>query len=67
MTGEDRLLTKEVAAVAGLRVDTIRKYRVRGTFPPPDGHEFGHPWWRRETIELWLKQRRFKSTLEVEA
>lgn len=54
----DQLLTRDVAAYAGLRTDTIRKYRVRGVFPEPDGHTFGHPWWHRETIERWLARRK---------
>lgn len=68
MTGEDgRLLTKDVAARTGLRVATIRRYRVRGTFSPPDGHTLGHPWWRLETVDAWIASRKLKSTREVEA
>lgn len=53
-----RLLTADVAARVGLQAATIRRYRVRGTFPEPDGHTLRHPWWHAETVERWMATRR---------
>lgn len=52
-----RLLTKDVAKMVGLKETTIRRYRSRGTFPEPDGHDFGHPWWTQETVVAWMVSR----------
>lgn len=53
-----RLLTKDVAAMVGLKEATIRRYRIRGNFPDPDGMDFGHPWWTEETVTAWIESRR---------
>jgi hypothetical protein len=43
-----------VAALAGIAPASVRRYRLRGTFPEPDGYVGRTPWWRRRTILGWL-------------
>jgi hypothetical protein len=53
----DFLSIADVADLAGVEVDTIRKHRTRGTMPPPDGYLAASPWWHRRTIDKWLSTR----------
>lgn len=53
----DQLTTEEVAALAGIRPASVRRYRARGTFPDPDGYVGRTPWWRRRTVERWQAAR----------
>jgi len=54
----EQLTMSDIAALAGVKVATITKHRVRGRFPDPDGHLGPVPWWRRETVDAWLASRR---------
>jgi len=54
----DVLTTEQAAELAGMRVDTFRRYRARGTVPEPDGYLGRTPWWRKETIARWAANRR---------
>lgn len=54
----DRLSTREVADLVGLKVDTIRAYVSRGLFPQPDGWLDRTPWWHRGTAEIWQRTQR---------
>jgi predicted DNA-binding transcriptional regulator AlpA len=54
----DQLTITEVAALAGIAPASVRRYRLRDTFPEPDGYVGRTPWWRRSTIEAWLVARR---------
>jgi hypothetical protein len=56
----DVLTTEQAAELAGLRVETFRRYRSRGTVPEPDGYLGRTPWWRAETITKWAENRRRK-------
>jgi hypothetical protein len=47
-----------IAALAGLGENTIRVYRSRGDFPPPDGKVGNVPWWYADTVTSWLAGRR---------
>ena len=38
---EDRLITTEVAALAGITPASLRRYRLRGAAPEPDGYLAG--------------------------
>jgi len=49
--------TKAVAEELGLTWDTVRKYRLLGRLPEPDGVDANHPWWWPETIQRWDAQR----------
>jgi predicted DNA-binding transcriptional regulator AlpA len=53
----DQLTTVEVAALAGIAPASVRRYRLRGRFPDPDGYVGRTPWWRRSTVEAWLASR----------
>lgn len=53
----DQLTTDDVAALAGVLPASVRRYRLRGTFPRPDGYVGRTPWWRRRTVERWLATR----------
>ena len=59
MTGspDDRLITAEVAELAGITTASVRRYRQRGAIPEPDGMLGRTPWWRRDTIERWIATR----------
>lgn len=52
-----QLTTEEVAALAGIRPASVRRYRFRGTFPQPDGYVGRTPWWSRTTVKAWLAAR----------
>ena len=49
-----QLTTDDVAALAGLSSASVRRYRLRGTVPPPDGYLGRTPWWWLTTIDDWL-------------
>lgn len=63
MTAEPRLYLQDVADLIGVRYDTLRSYRSRGSaeFPAPDGTvaqgQHNRPWWHRATIEQWQAAR----------
>ena len=52
-----QLTTAEVAALAGIAPDSVRRYRLRGRFPDPDGYVGATPWWHRRTVDAWLADR----------
>jgi hypothetical protein len=54
------LTTEQAAALAGMKAETFRRYRSRGTTPEPDGYLGRTPWWRTETITRWAANRRRK-------
>lgn len=54
---DDQLTTADVAELAGLEPGTIKRYRYRGSIPPPDGWLGRTPWWRRDTVDRWLEER----------
>jgi hypothetical protein len=53
----DQLDTEAVAKLAGVLPGTIRRERLRGAVPEPDGYLGRTPWWHRHTIEKWLATR----------
>lgn len=54
---QDRLTTKEAAALAGVAVSTWEAYVSRDRAPAPDGW-FGHQrYWLLETVEAWKANR----------
>ena len=59
------LAVREVAALAGVRPETIHAYLHRGKMPPPDLTISRSPVWRRRTIERWLKTRAPRKRIEV--
>lgn len=54
----DQLTTADVAKLAGITPASVRRYRVRGVLPEPDGMLGSTPWWYRHTITAWLEVRR---------
>jgi predicted DNA-binding transcriptional regulator AlpA len=51
------ITTKEVAKLAGVRVQTIRCYRCRGTIPEPSSYVGSTPVWRLSDIQKWIRER----------
>jgi predicted DNA-binding transcriptional regulator AlpA len=49
---------RQIAELAGVKVQTIRKYRCRGLLPEPDAVFGRTPIWLRTTVEAWLLTRR---------
>jgi hypothetical protein len=49
--------TPDVAELAGITPASLARQRVRGAVPEPDGYLGRTPWWRRATVEEWLKSR----------
>lgn len=47
----------EVAALTGLKPDTITKYRSLGKFPEPDHRTARQDLWERSTIVRWMNER----------
>lgn len=54
----DQLTGPQAAALTGLTPNSFRRYRSRGTAPPPDGRNGPTPWWWRTTILQWDTTRR---------
>lgn len=59
-TLDDYVTTDGAAAMAGLKADTIRHYRLRAqgdgfVWPEPDRYVLGRPLWKRTTVERWIK------------
>lgn len=52
-----QLTYADVAPLAGVTVASLRRYRLRGVMPEPDGHLGSTPWWTQETISEWLASR----------
>ena len=53
--GDDRLMTRaDICAAAGISVNSLAKFRTRGTAPAPDGRLGRTPYWHRSTVERWL-------------
>jgi len=62
-----RLLTiEQVAELAGLRRETIDRYRVRAVMPEPVATVAGSPVWSRPVIDWWLATRRRPGRPRVE-
>jgi len=53
-----QLTTTDVANMAGVTDQAIRRHRIRGTIPEPDGYVGRTPFWFLPTIEEWLANRR---------
>lgn len=53
----DQLTTEQVAVLAGISPASVRRYRLRGRFPVPDGYVGRTPWWYRRTVERWVASR----------
>lgn len=55
---EDPLIGyKEMAELAGVRPNTLRRYRVEGRLPPPDVLLADRPRWRLSTFTAWMESR----------
>lgn len=54
---DDLLDSAALAALLGVRPQTISQYRRRRTLPDPDVIVGRSPAWRRSTIEAWLPTR----------
>lgn len=50
----------EIAELAGVKPDTVKKWRHRGIFPQP-AHtlRMGPVWWRQD-VETWIEHRKIK-------
>ncbi len=48
----------EFAAAAGVKPDTITRYRHRGLLPEPDWTTARQDLWSRDTVWQWIRQRR---------
>lgn len=58
-TTQDLLAVGDIAAMVGLKTDTVHKWRQRySDFPTPFAETSGGAVWRREEILAWLRQRR---------
>jgi hypothetical protein len=54
-----RLFMKDLAALAGISYETLRRQRLRpGAVPVPDGYTGSSPWWDRTTADRWMAERR---------
>lgn len=48
----------EFARLAGVKPSTIRQFRWRGVLPEPAGYVQRSPYWRPETVAVWIANRR---------
>lgn len=51
------LTSADIADRLGVKVSTVRQYKLRGTLPPPDETIGRSPVWREETISAWIASR----------
>jgi len=54
---EGYLSTADLAERLGVKVETVRIYKTRGTLPDPDAYVGQSPLWRTETIDAWQAAR----------
>ena len=66
LTGLELLSSDSTAQILGLRPQSLRSMRVRGTGPTyvRIGGPRGRAFYKREDIEAWLGERRYRSTSE---
>ncbi len=58
MTKTAKLLTTaQVAKMAGVKTQTIRCYRCRGTMPEPSDYVGVTPVWRLSDIQKWIREK----------
>jgi len=48
---------QEIAAMLGVEVDTVKRWRLRGLMPEPLVVVSDMPMWRRRDIERWYASR----------
>jgi predicted DNA-binding transcriptional regulator AlpA len=58
----DRLLSREAAALAGVKPSTWRAYVHRDQAPRPIEYVGRIPLWDRATVEAWMRRRPRKGT-----
>lgn len=51
------LTSADIADRLGVKVSTVRQYKLRGDLPPPDETIGRSPVWREETIAAWERSR----------
>ena len=52
----EKTLTREaVSAALGVTLETLRKWRAEGKFPPPDIRIGRIPRWHPSTIDAWVQ------------
>ncbi|GAB3214295.1 helix-turn-helix transcriptional regulator [Marinactinospora thermotolerans] len=54
---DDLMSTQDIADRLGVKVSTVRQYKLRGDLPAPLRTIGRSPVWRRETIEAWIASR----------
>lgn len=57
VTTTEYLGTDEIAALLGVKPQTVRDYAYRGDMPEPDRHFGRSPVWTRETVDAWIASR----------
>jgi predicted DNA-binding transcriptional regulator AlpA len=62
----DLLDTRDVAALLGIKPDTVRWYKKRGILPDPDKYFGRSPAWNRSTIETWDAARKTVTRVSVD-
>lgn len=63
MTGR-QLDRQAFAAKAGVDPDSISRGVRLGTYPAPDGHLGGRPWWWESTVDAWEPPRAGRPRVE---
>jgi predicted DNA-binding transcriptional regulator AlpA len=53
----DRLLSREAAALVGVKLSTWQAYVYRDQAPRPIEYVGRIPLWDRATVEAWMRQR----------
>jgi predicted DNA-binding transcriptional regulator AlpA len=53
----DYLDMADIADRLGVKVTTVRQYKLRGDLPAPDGQVGRSPVWRQQTISEWMATR----------
>lgn len=62
-SSDDELLDRQaVADLLGISRESLDVYRIRSgpnyeKFPEPDERPYGHPVWKRSTVDAWIETR----------
>lgn len=51
------LTSADIAERLGVKIETVRQYKLRGDLPPPDDYVGRSPVWKDETIQAWERER----------
>jgi hypothetical protein len=52
-----KLYYEDLSELTGATVESLRRQKLRGALPDPDGHDGRRPFWFASTARTWVKNR----------